>query len=727
MSLPPRFVWLSRSAALSVAGLGFAALWIGGELPGGGALLAVGAVAASAMRDRPRLSPTIWVVLQLGFLAWLVAGQMAGSRHVLTTFADLLIFVQLHRLLTRSGPRDDLYSYFIAFGQLLLASVLTVDVAYLLVFAAFLVALVWALLLTRLELAVERDAAARGGRPPSRADYEALTPLLRWPAFVGVTGLLGLLMTGTLALFLVLPRLEASFLSAGLLSPVHVSGFTEQVRLGEIGLLKLSDEPVMRIRTFDPSGAAVPADRSYWRGLAMDRFDGRTWTVSDPTRTRLAWVGGARSEGPPRKAEWSLKQEITLEPLDSRALFAAPEPVGIYGDFRALEASSTEGFFVLGLRRRFSYVVYSQPSRPSLEELRGADPRGSEPAILEPYTQLPGDLTPRMAEVAAEWTRGASSAADAALLVQEHLRDDFTYGLEQPAAAYPNPLEAFLDEVREGHCEYFATTMALMLRTQGVPARVVNGFQGGEWNPVGEYWLVRQRDAHSWVEVHFPGRGWVTFDPTPAATGGVTGRARIALLARLGAWADYGRVRWSDVMLDYGMDNQAAGLRTMLSFLQGSGSLNLGLRAPGEPERRSGDLAERGGMLLAALGALLGLALLGLALLVVLVRARRGEGKVPPELRRSRRAVERLRARWAGWADSDADAPSPGATALAWARWAEVQRPALAGAPECIERYNAARFGGGPADPGLEAQLRRLSRLSPRRPARRARRSANRR
>ncbi len=721
--LPPRFVWLSRAAALTVVSFGFAALRIGGELPGMTAALALGAVVASALPDRPRLSPGVWVVIQLGFLAWLAAGQVMGTRHVLTTFADLLIFVQLHRLLTRSGPRDDLYSYFIAFGQLLLASVLTVDVAFLVIFVGFIVSLVWALLLTRLELAVERDSTVRrAGRPATREDYAALDSLLRWPAFVAVTSLLVVLMAGTLGLFFVLPRLEASFLSTGLLPPVHVSGFTEQVRLGEIGLVQLSNEPVMRVRTSGPDGAPVPADRTYWRGLAMDRFDGRAWTVSDPARIRLAWIGGAGSTGPPRKAAWSLRQEINLEPLDSRAIFAAAEPVGLYGDFRSLEAASTEGFFAPGVRRRLSYVAYSEPLRPDLETLRSSNPADSEPDLVQLYTQLPADLTPRVGELAAEWTRGASSPADAALLVQERLRSDFNYGLEQPASAFPDPIAAFLDEVREGHCEYFATTMALMVRSLGMPSRVVNGFQGGEWNPVGEYWLVRQRDAHSWVEVHFPDVGWVTFDPTPAAAGGVTGRARIGLLARLDAWSDYGRVRWASLMLDYGMDNQAAGLRAMLSFMQGGGSLDLGFlngRQRADREERSGEGSGFGWLLLVA----------GLAVAAFFAARwlRGGNARLADrDVRRLQGRVEALRRRWSRLGTGAPDAPAPNATALSWARWAASEHAALEAAPACIERYHEARFGGRPA-PGLAEDLVRLARLSPRRPARTARRSASRR
>ena len=101
--------------------------------------------------------------------------------------------------------------------------------------------------------------------------------------------------------------------------------------------------------------------------------------------------------------------------------------------------------------------------------------------------------------------------------VEEYLRTSFGYTLEQKASG-DDPLSDFLFNVREGHCEYFATAMAVMLRTKGIATRVVNGFQEGEFNATANMYVVRQRHAHSWVEVYFPGENaWITFDPTPSA------------------------------------------------------------------------------------------------------------------------------------------------------------------------------------------------------------------
>jgi len=104
------------------------------------------------------------------------------------------------------------------------------------------------------------------------------------------------------------------------------------------------------------------------------------------------------------------------------------------------------------------------------------------------------------------------------LQLQEYLRDHYRYTLHLPATVQKDPLANFLFERKEGHCEYFASAMAVMLRGLGIPARVVNGFRGGEFNDLSGQYLVRARDAHSWVEAYFPRHGWVSFDPTPASS-----------------------------------------------------------------------------------------------------------------------------------------------------------------------------------------------------------------
>jgi protein-glutamine gamma-glutamyltransferase len=698
----PRFVVLQRIATGSVVGLGLVSLWLGGELPPATAVFVLAALLWRVVRGAPPFSARTWVMVQLSFLIWLGLGWALLGKHVLTVFSQLLLFVQLHRVLTRRGARDDVYSYFIAFGMVLLASVLTFSPAWFITFLAFLVCFVWAMLLSRLALATESAwHALHPDTPVADARWRALDPLVRAPVFAAVAALNLLLLGGTVGLFFLLPRMQVSFLTGSLLPPVHVSGFSDRVRLGEIGLLQLSREPVMRVKAWGPDGAPVPAENLYWHGLALDRFDGRDWTLSDERKQGLVALG--RRAGPPRELPWVFRLEVSLEPLDSRVLFFVPQAAGIYGEFTTLEAVSTEGYYMTTPRRRESYVVYSNPGHPDPDLLRTQDPRAGDPEILTRYTQLPSTLSPRIAALTEAWVSGAATPLDEVLLVQDRLKNEFTYSLDQPASAAPDPLVSFLYDVQEGHCEYFATAMALMLRTRGLPARIVNGFAGAEWNPVGEYWLVRQDHAHSWVEVWFPASGWVVFDPTPSAGGGLEASAQRGLRARLADWADYGQLLWSDVMLDYDLGNQAEGfqalIRRLASFSEGA-SVPVS-DGPAAVEPTSPDEGSPFRWVLLALG-----------LLAAAFAARR-RGPWSPDIAPAGRAIDRLHRRLQKAAEGHADGPDRFAPPLAFARWAARQDEDRFGdAPAVVQAWYAARYGGGELPPDLARRGRRLARAA---------------
>jgi len=717
-----RFLVLQQGVRLAVVLLGFAALYMGGELGGFRAAVAALAVALSCWPGRPRMEPRNWLFLQVLFLLWLIFGAAVLHRHLVTLFAELLVFVQVHRLLSRSRARDDLYLSFIAFGQVLIASVLTMHLLYLLLFGAFVVAVAWSLLLCRLAVTAERhDRAGAAGQPLPVSAYAALDGFTAArPLLCGVL-LAAVLLGSTSALFFILPRMQASFLDAGLVNPLHVSGFSERVHLGDVGSLKLSAKPVMRVKVHDRQGTALVSGGLYWHGLALDRFDGRNWELSEQRRIGLSTLAPSGFNGPPRERPWTLRQEITLEPLDSDVMFYVADPVAIYG-VRRLEAVATEGYYLVsGARRgsggRLRYTVYSQPRMPDAQQLRSEDPADSNAELLARYTQLPSQSPPRIAEIAAQWTAGTASAVDAALVIQDRLRRDYSYSLDQEASAYADPVLAFLDEVKEGHCEYYASAMALLLRTRGIPTRMVNGFYGGEWNPVGEYWLIRQRDAHSWVEVHFPGSGWVIFDPTPSVGAGLTGLTRFQLIAQLRLWSDYAELVWEDVLLDYGLDTQVEGVRSLVRALQGWGSAGERRRgllsriltrvAPGDSADGKEGGAGIGWLLLLAVA----LPLLAWGLLArVGPLARRGQGSASE--RRLRILVTRLESSWAK-AGGLESRPPQARTPLAWAQWAAQRDPSrFSSAPGAIERYYQVRFGG--AEPSLELalELRRMGRRS---------------
>lgn len=179
--------------------------------------------------------------------------------------------------------------------------------------------------------------------------------------------------------------------------------------------------------------------------------------------------------------------------------------------------------------------------------------------------QLPDELAQgRVPELAREWADGEDTTFTKAMEIERRLRRDFAYSLTPQASG--NFIESFLLDVREGHCEYFATSMAVLLRNLGIPARIVNGYYATEWNGISSAFTVRQRDAHSWVEAWMgDDYGWMTFDPTPAA--GVGRRNETSkLVLQLTSIMDAMKVRWYRYVVDYSFNDQVAAFRRVMSW-----------------------------------------------------------------------------------------------------------------------------------------------------------------
>jgi hypothetical protein len=189
------------------------------------------------------------------------------------------------------------------------------------------------------------------------------------------------------------------------------------------------------------------------------------------------------------------------------------------------------------------------------------------------HLQLPA-LPPEVRRLAREVRAGAPDAETAARRISAHLSGNYRYTLALTRQSARPPLEEFLFVRRSGNCEYFAAAMAVMLRSEGIPSRVVAGFQHGEWNPYGRYFMVRLSDAHSWVEAYIEGRGWVAFDPAPrgeAAAAAARGPVSLYLDAARMRWYRY-IVNWSlrdQVQLAQSVHRQASDLRVGLSWPRG--------------------------------------------------------------------------------------------------------------------------------------------------------------
>jgi hypothetical protein len=209
---------------------------------------------------------------------------------------------------------------------------------------------------------------------------------------------------------------------------------------------------------------------------------------------------------------------------------------------------------------RFQYAANSSVPRLSHGE-RVARSFEYPPEIKTRFLQLPR-LSPRITDLALSITREAKTPYEQIMSVEQHLISNYRYSLDVGMEDGLNPLEDFLFRRKTGYCEHYATAMVIMLRTLGIPARLVTGFLPGEWNEFGGYYRVRQQDAHAWVEVFFPQSGWITFDPTP--TVGADGP--VPIWRTLGSLIDSVRLKWDRFVIQYSFRDQIAVAQTIRNW-----------------------------------------------------------------------------------------------------------------------------------------------------------------
>jgi transglutaminase-like putative cysteine protease len=471
------------------------------------------------------------------------------------------------------------------------------------------------------------------------ADRPLLTTLARIAA-----GMSAATIPLTVFFFLILPRTMNPFWQGISPSPAGVSGFSNELSLGQISRLSVSGATAFRVEMEEPRGR-LP-ETPYWRGAVLERTDGRTWTPLPATASFGVGRGGA------------VRAVYYLEPHGERELFLLEQPLTAVATFRFLPMETGRvPRFPTPLRRAIRYTGYSNPGPSRAERIT--------PAERDRNLQLPEDLPPRIRELASRLAGGADDPSVKARLLAEHFATGFTYSLAIPAASGANPVEAFLFDHRTGYCEYFASALCLLLRASGVPARVVVGYLGGEYSESGNYYLVRQSEAHSWVEAHL-GESWVRFDPTPASESGFTLASTRAGRPRL--WLDVLRMRWNAWVVQFDTENQAGVLRSTRAGMRG-------LFSPGRPGKNTVAL-------LAAIGA---------GVLAILLRRRLGKRPADPVARLAATYDRIMAARglgrhpWEGPADHAARARS------AWPAAADpIER--LSGA-WCRHRYRGDAIG----------------------------------
>ncbi|MGH9524670.1 MAG: transglutaminase TgpA family protein, partial [Terriglobales bacterium] len=364
------------------------------------------------------------------------------------------------------------------------------------------------------------------------------------------------IVVGAAAIFFILPRLSAGYLSDYAPRNDFVTGFSDQVQLGAIGRIQQSDSIVMHVRFIEGGGNYAGLK---WRGLSLAEFDGRTWKNPN-NEVLLGHVGNGRFDlfdveqragnvvgdlAQTLRNSKQIRYSVAMEPIGTRVLFLASVPVMVFGHMREVGVDDSGGVWSLdGARMLEGYTAVSL--LPNMAERRVQ--AGTQiPTQLSPdYLQVPPQLDARIPALARQITEGRNTPFDKASAIELYLRRNFGYTLQLPSTPPADPLATFLFVRKQGHCEYFASAMAIMLRTVGVPSRVVNGFRMGEYNDVTGSYIVRGRDAHSWVEAYIPGAGWTEFDPTPADAAPDNGSFH-----RLALYLDAAREFWREWVVNY--------------------------------------------------------------------------------------------------------------------------------------------------------------------------------
>ncbi|CAI2719116.1 transglutaminase TgpA family protein [Nitrospina watsonii] len=486
------------------------------------------------------------------FSLWKIAAialpvlYIAIKPEMLNLIVGFLLFMLLTRFLFKTELNDYLYGYLISIVCLLIGAIFTQDIVFAFLFLAFYLLLCWALMFYHMMVEkVGSRSAPDAFRSVGEADT-ARGALFGLSAFMIVVSL-----AMTVTIFLSFPRFGLGFLELATAS-APVTGFSDKVRLGEVGKIKENQNVVMRIEFTRDGKPYRPSSKVLWRGVALDHYDGETWssTMSMVWRSRHRPGTNTALFHVPNPQN-VVEQEIYMESFDSPVIFTYGVPMKIDGTFERIQMNNGQVFKTTDNHmgpRRFSmisdlgkeYQSFRLPVQPDLSFMQG---------FPNPHLQRP-PVSQDLQKLAARLVQDTDPVPLKASKIENHLLQ-FKYSMDMKRETGLSAIDEFLFVRKAGHCEYFASAMVLLLRLNGVSARVVNGFMGTEWNEMGNYMIVRQAHAHSWVEAYIPGKGWKTYDPTPPDPGGAVTR-----LNALSRTYDMMRLYWQRYIVKYSARDQ---------------------------------------------------------------------------------------------------------------------------------------------------------------------------
>ncbi len=601
-----RFSAVHKVSSYLMAAAAFAALALSRELPTP-LVIATAIIGFLSFFAEPSKIPLLrsrgwilgWNLVTLAALLWSTIDALGGA--LLDAGVRFVCLLLLNKLWNRRTSRDYLQAYVVSFLMLVAGAALSSEMTYAGCFVAYVVFATWTLTLFHLRREMEENYLLKhsDSAQSERVEVERILNSRRivGGSVLAATSLvsLGVFMLSTV-IFFSIPRVGFGFFVSHARRGATTIGFSDRVELGEYGLVKDNPQVVMRVEL--PSGR--PALPLHMRGVSFDRYEHGHWTRSPdmPSDTLRRWSQGYWFVGLDRKQSLpasrahallrnTLEQRVYLDPLDTPVLFAAGRPVAFelpsamtpapveletHGDGEVLaverRVDPTSGrSFAVERRSALRYNVYSDDQGPPVARMAAVpDLAPGDPAFdaMAPYLQLPADMPARVIALAHEITSTHRGPLAKAAAVDDYLQR-FRYTLDLKRDARYEPLEDFLFVQKAGHCEYFASAMAVLLRAGGVPTRTVNGFLASEWNDYGHYLAVRQQDAHTWVEVLI-GDQWVMFDPTPPSPGNDTSHGWWNRTRQL---FDTVQLKWFKYVIEYDLGKQVDAIKAVRSTMSG--------------------------------------------------------------------------------------------------------------------------------------------------------------
>ncbi len=421
------------------------------------------------------------------------------------------LFLLITRFIFKTEFNDYLYGYLVSVICLLVGAVFVQDIFFGALFLMFYFSLCWCFIFYN--VLAERVGSTS---PPKVFRTVGENETIGF-SLIGIsTGVVVLSLVLTGIIFTAFPRLGTGFINFSD-SKGPLSGFSSNVQLGDVGRIKQNNEVVMRVMFKRKGKPYYPPFKVYWRGVALDHYDGKSWLSTVPAINPLI---NLNNKGivlfKPQDPKTIVEQEVFIESLNAPIIFTLGIPSYINGPIRWLSRDQSYNLKIPEpIAGPQKWTLKSQLNSTNQSFIR-TTPKPSAHLFPNRYLQLP-NLSPQIKTLAKDLVKLQDSEYTKGEKILKFFKSQFGYTLNMERHTKLSPLDEFLFVNKEGHCEYFASAMVILLRLNGIPARIVNGFLGVERNELGNYMVVRQAHAHSWVEAYISGKGWTVFDPTPSA------------------------------------------------------------------------------------------------------------------------------------------------------------------------------------------------------------------